>query len=163
MAKPNKKLIREMLDLYTEAQGRVDSLKTQRDGALEPLKARYEKAAAKATRDYDSPIREAETAAAKLRSEIEAEIRKGFDAKANSYSVTKVDAELAFVEVKSTSQREVPAEQWLDAIKPNERETAFWETVKVQLGKAEKFRSDIVKKLAVKKTTHSIEVNLRTN
>lgn len=161
MAKPNKKLIREKLEEFTEKQGRLDSLRAQRDAALAPLRERYEKAAAKATREFDAQIADAEAEIAPVKSAILREIDKGFDKQANSYSVTKVESELAVVEVNSNSQREIAGEAWFAAVKPSERDSSFWETVKVMIGKADKFRSDLVKALSTEKTTHSIEVKLK--
>jgi hypothetical protein len=160
MARPNKKLIREKLALLAQVRGRQSSLLAQREAAIAPLRAKYDRAVAKVEAEFVAQINESDVEICRLEKEIKAEIEKGFDAGINAYSITKVAGDGATVEVVTRSQREIDAQKFFDAVPVAERKAGFWNSISVLVGKAEKFRSDIVAALATEKKTHSIKITL---
>lgn len=161
MARPNQKFIREKLEEYAETMGKFDSLSAQKTEAMKPHQEKFEKASVRVGKEFDAEMLNSQADMQRLQFEIETEIKKGFDESANSFAVKKVESELAFVEVNTREEREISAEEWLSAIPKSDQAGGFFDTLKVLITKAEKFRSDIVAKLAKMKRTHTISIRLK--
>lgn len=161
MARPVQKRIRELLDQYVAEQDALTKLEAKLDGANRPPLDAYEKAVTKNNAKFGPRIDATRTELGRLDKEIRLEIQKGYRLEDDSYSLTKVETDRAEVEVTTREQREISSEDWLDGVPKSEQRGDFYQTLKVMIAKAEKFRSDIVEKLAGKKRTHSVTVRMK--
>lgn len=161
MAKVNQKNIRELLEQYTETRGAIENLQAQRDAALEPARAKMIKAVEKIDREFAPQISPLSEQLVRLETSIKAEMQKGFDAAANSYAVVKVESTGAIVEVSGSQRREISAEDWLREVPKAEQSKSFFGTISVLVVAAEKFRSDIVNRIASVKRSHQISIRLK--
>lgn len=161
MAKVNQKAIRELLEDYAITRGAIETLQLQRDERLEPARAKFKKSVDKIEQEFAPQISPLSEKLAVLESSIKAEISKGYDAAQGSFAVTKVESSLAIVEVNSRQERELSAEVWLKEVPKADQTGAFFGTLKVLVTAADKFRSDIVNRLAQLKRTHSISIRLK--
>lgn len=161
MAKVNQKQVRELLEEYATTRGHLETLQLQRDAALEPAWQRFQKTVEKTDKEYAPQISPLSEKLVDLESRIKAELQKGFDVLGNNFAVKKIESELAIVEVNSREEREIQAEAWLKEVPKSEQTGNFFDTIKVLITKADKFRSDIVNRLATAKRTHTISIRLK--
>jgi len=161
MAAPTQKKIKELLGEFSAEQKRLNELNAKREEAIRPAKEQYEKTVAEKDTKFSAKIEASRVRVVELQQEIELEMKKGYNLKEDSYSLTKVETEEAFVEINTREQRDVSTEEWLEAVPKSEQKGTFWETLKVQIQKAEKFRSDLVEKLATKKRSHSFTIRVK--
>ncbi|HUF02812.1 MAG TPA: hypothetical protein VMM38_01410 [Aridibacter sp.] len=161
MARPVQKKIRELLDDYAKVSNTLADLSAKRDAANLPAKEKYEAAVKKHDKKFAARIDGAKSRKTELEAEIKAELQKGYDTKDDNYSLTKVETDAAAVEINTSEQREVSPEDWLREVPGPDQRADFWDTLKVMIGKAEKFRSDLVEKLADKKRSHNFSFRLK--
>jgi hypothetical protein len=157
--KVSQKKIKELLAEYEIAKGKTDSLLAQQEEATKPIRDKADKQIAKVIAPFTEKFNEAHADMTRLAFEIETELKKGFDGE--NYAVTKVESDGAFVEVKTTESREIAVKEWLKAIPKSEQSGKFYDTLKVMIGKAEKFHSDVVNRLATMKRSHSISIKVK--
>ena len=142
-------------------RGQLDSLVLQKDSAIKPHKDLFDKKSAKISEEYADDISAANTNLFEIEKELKAELGKGFDELANEFSITKIESELALMEVKTTESREIEPEAWLKEIPKAKQIGGFWKTLKVQIGEGAKQFSEVVNKLATKKRTHQVIIRLK--
>jgi hypothetical protein len=158
MAKINKTEIKRLLDNWATAKGQVDTLYAQREAVLKPAREKFETARAKIDKDLMPQITGAETLAADFEKQIVAEMSKGIG---EEITVRQVFGDLAIAEIVTSEQREIDAGEWLNAVPKAEQNFKFFETLKVLIGKAEKYDSSIVNRIAGLKATHKVQVKLK--
>lgn len=161
MARVNQKTTKEKLQRWAVLQGKITSLETQRIAALQPAREKFEKAAAKVDAEFGDEIADTRKIIAELDRDIRGEVQKGFDAKTEIFAKTKIETDDALVEVNTRETREIDAQEWIESIPKSQRSGQFFDTLKVLIGKAEDFRSDIVAKLSKPNRTHSISIRLK--
>lgn len=161
MARVNQKAVKEKLNEWAELSGEIDTLEAQRFEATRPIREKLEAKIAKAEAEFVLPVADARKKLAALEDEIKAELQKGFDAAANDYSAKKIETDDALVEINTSEQREISAADWLKEVPTSQRDSKFFGTLKVMIGKANDFRSDLVAKLATGKRTHSISFRVK--
>lgn len=159
--KVNQKNIKEKLQEWATCRGKVDTLMSQKDAEIAPFKAAFDKKSAKITAQYADNLNLANADLFQAEKELKAELGKGFDALTNEFAVTKVESELAIIEVKTTESREINPEAWLKEIPKAKQNGEFWKTLKVQIGEAVNQFSESVNKLATKKRSHQVIVRLK--
>jgi hypothetical protein len=157
--KVSQKKIKELLAEYAIAKGKTDSLLAQQEEATKPIREKADNQIAKVIAPFTEQFNEAHADMTRLAFEIETELKKGFDGE--NYAITKVQGDGAFVEVKTTEFREISAEDWLKAIPKSDQSGGFFDTLKVMIGKAEKFHSDVVNRLTTMKRSHSISIKVK--
>lgn len=161
MARVIKKRIREFLEEYAAAQGKLETLRTQRDEAVRPARELFERRVAKIEKEFIEGIAKAQGEVNALEETIQIEMQNGYDAAADAYVEKLIESENAVVEVNTREQREVSPEEWLREVPASEQKGKFFDTINVLITKADKFRSDIVAKLSNPKRNHSITVRLK--
>ncbi len=161
MPRPVQKKIRELLDDYARESANLDDLNSKRDEATRPAREKYEAAVAKVDKRFSNKIEGAKRRKGELEKEIKAELKKGYNAKEDSYALTRVESDSAYVEIKTSEQREIDSQEWDKKVPASAKSSEYWETVKVLIGRAEKFRSDIVKKIARTKRSHRVTVSTK--
>jgi|GEM_PF-6548486 len=161
MGKPQKTTIKTWLDEWATLQERKTSLELERDKKLNKHIEAFESVCAPIKDKYEPQITELTNQSIELEKKIATELKKGIGDDGTA-SLPLVVSDKAKAEVNSRQVRQINVEDWLNAVPKSEWGVGFFGTLDVLIQKADKFRSDLVAKLAKSKRTHSVSVTLKS-
>jgi hypothetical protein len=162
MAKPNQKAIEEALAAWEKSVRKARKIEAERDAALSPLTAAYDKKCAPiyaAANENLAPLVARMTA---LTAEIRKQLNLGIDVDAKTVALSQVTAGKAIAEVQTgEGNREISPEKFFDQTPPAQRDARFWDCVKIGIAKAEKFLGKAMDSVAKKPWAASIVIKLK--
>jgi len=158
MNKPKKTEIAAKLEEWARNERKRLRIEADRDLALEPHVTALQKKLAPINEDAEEKLAPVLATKARLEKEITDAMQRGISVD-GEVALPQVVTERAIVEVKTTTQRDMDAKAFFDAVKAGHRTSEFFGCLKVLIGKVEKYRSDLLK-LAKEKRSHSIVIRL---
>lgn len=169
-SRPNKAAISAALEEWARLTAKVAKIESDRDAQLSPITTRYENQCA--------PIRNAATEKlnplierrAQLAAEINKQLELGIDREKSIVLLPQVSVEaqlsarktvVAVAEVQvGEGNREIDPQKLFDQVPPAKRDAGFWQCLKVQIGKAEKYLGAAIDTLAKKPKTYNIKISI---
>lgn len=162
VAKPDKKLIKEKLDLYARAKARLNRIDATRDKKLEPITAAYDKRCAPIYEAANEERRPFEEQCKNLEAEIAKEFSLGIDIGSRSCALYQVVTDKAIAEVQtSEGNREITPEKFFAQFPEAQRDSKFWNCVKILIGPAAKAYGSVVDLIAEKPWAADVALRLK--
>jgi hypothetical protein len=159
MTKPNKKEIAAQLEQWARNEKKRLKLEADRDVALESYVTEYQRKTASVVAPFDQQLAVITASQARLQTEISDAMKRGIDVN-GEVALPQVATTKAIVEVKTTAKREVNPKEFFDAVPASDRNAGFFGCLSVMVGKLEKYRSDVLNKLASEKRSHQVVIRL---
>jgi hypothetical protein len=161
MATSNKKSLAEKLNQWAKLAQRQKQIQERRDSDLQPFKEEYERSCASIVEAAEQKLLPIQQELTALASEIETALKAG--AKPDgTVKIPQLVGDAAIATVKPTAVREIPAQDFLNAIPAPERTSEFWSCLKVLLGETTKvIGANRVEALANKSYTYKVEIRLK--
>jgi len=146
-----------MLGAWAELQAEQARIESRRERLIAPHRQAFDEATAPINSKFDkqlSPVREQ---SAQLEAQINEAVKYHFERDRTSGFYAN-EAEAVVI---TTSVREIDARVFYNNTPEDERSSAFWSCLKVQIGKAEKFLGDAINRLAEQKTTYKVSIRVK--
>ncbi len=162
MARPNKTAIKEKLDAWAGAKAKANKIEGNREKALEPLTTAYNRKCASIYEETNEKLRPVEEQLRNLEAEIAKEFSLGIDRAKRTCAVYQVATEKAIAEVQTgEGNREIAPEKFFEQTPEAQRDSKFWQCVKILIGPAEKFLGSVVDTIADKPWTADVALKLK--
>jgi hypothetical protein len=159
--KPNRKAIEESLAAWEKNAAKARKIEAQRDADLAPLTAAYEKKCAAIHEAANEALRPLQARMGQFGAEISRQMNLGIDVDARTVALSQVVSGKAVAEVQTKEgNREIGPVKFFDHTPAAQRDARFWECVKIQIGKAEKFLGKTIDALATRPWTASVVIKL---
>jgi hypothetical protein len=151
MAKPNKKLIEDLLEQWAKVKARLDKIEAAREKALQPFTTAYEKRCAWIHEDANERARPLEEQLKNFEADIARELGLGVDCQNRTCAVYQVATANAIAKVQtSEGNREIAPEKFFAQVPAAKRDSNFWGCVKILIGPAQKVYGSVVDLIAEK-------------
>lgn len=165
MPKPSKTAIELSLTEWLRLKMKAMKIGTKLAADIQPFKEAFERKSKSFIEQANTELRPINERMALLVAEIEKEMRKGVDEDAGTIALAQVlvgKGNLSAIAeiLKEDGDRVIDAHKFFDAVKPVDRSAGFWECLKVQIGKAEKFLGSRIDELAKKPAVFKFKVSL---
>jgi hypothetical protein len=160
MKRATEKEIAAKLKEWAKLRAKKERIEADRDQAIEPLRARFERRCAPILEKARLKLDPIEPDLISLQEEITALMLRGI-AEDGELKLTRVATATAVAEVVTHAQREINPKSFFESIPPSQRGQAFWSCLKVLIGNAEKFLGDRLKDLAHAKETHRVTITAK--
>ncbi len=167
MAKPSKAAIELSLTEWLTQKVKAMRIQSRCTADIQPFKDTFEKKCKPFLEDANEKLKPINERLALLSAEIEKELRKGVDEDAGTVVLSQVLVGLskanlsAIAEItKEEGDRIIDAQKFFDSVKAIDRDAGFWDCLKVQIGKAEKFLGDKINKLAKKPIVYKFKISI---
>lgn len=140
---------------------RQKQIEAERDRKLQPLKDELELKCAPIVAAADARLTTLQAELSVLAAAIESELQAGARAD-GTVEIPQVAVDNAVALLKSKPTREIPAQDFFQAIPASQRNAGFWSCLKVLLGESTKLIGEkSVERLAKKTYTHKVEISLK--
>jgi hypothetical protein len=162
MAKPNRKAIEEALAAWEKAALKARKIAAELDADLAPLTAAYDKKCAPIHEAANEKLGPLQARMSQLAAEIEKQLKLGIDVDAKTIALSQVAVGKAIAEVQAREgSREITPEKFFEQTPPAQRDSRFWDCVKIGIAKAEKFLGKAMDSVAQKPWTASVTIKLK--
>lgn len=142
-------------------QRKIEKIEEQRDAELEPIQARFERAAAPIVDLANRKIQPLQEKLDELGEEIKKSLLAGVRAD-GTVELAQVTTAKAIAAVNTTpGKRVIDPRTFFQKTPAAKRTDAFWGCFSVLIKQAEKFLGDGIDKLAKKDPTHSVSISLK--
>ena len=158
-----KAQLTQKLQEWEKLKRQRDRIDAEADGQLEDLIVTFEKKSEPINVERDRKLQPVLDQLEELEGELRTEMLRQVKPD-GTIGIPQLETEHALAQVLSTSKREIDAGAFIRATSPRRRnDSAFFECLTVQIGKAEKFLDHLtMKRLARAKVTHNVAITLKS-
>ena len=159
VVEPTQKSIAGALKRWSKLRQTKARIEAERERTIAPIKERFEQRCAPANLKAAEKLQPVE---AELRA-LEAEITKAFEAgidEKGGIKISQVSTATAIAEVRTSTERELDPQLFLNEVPPSRRDAAFYSCLKTLIGKAERFLGATrLNELAHAKRRHTVTIS----
>lgn len=154
-------LTQKLLD-WEKLKKQRDRIDAEADGQLDDLLVTFERKAEPINVERDRKLQPVLERLEELETAIRAEMLRNVKSD-GSFGIPQLETEHALAQVLTSSKREIDAGAFIRATPPRQRnDSAFFDCLTVQIGKAEKFLDQpTMKRLARPKLSHNVAITLK--
>lgn len=168
--RPNKAAIETALDEWTRLTVKALRITVQRDADLKPLRERFDKQCAPILNEATAKLQPLSERRTQLAAEIEKQLKLGIDVDKETVALPQVTVDAQVNSTRSVvgiaevqigdGDRTIAPEKFFDQTPAAKRDNKFWECLKVQIGKAEKYLGNAIDALAKKPKTFKVVLRI---
>ncbi len=160
MSRVTKPQIASLLADWASLRARQQRIEAAREKQIAEHRTAFEQACAPAHSEANRKLTPIQEQLNEIENQITTAMKASIDA-AGKIGIPYVTVDNATAEVVSAAQREIKPEIFFEETPPEKRTAVFWECVKIQIGKAEKFLGSRIDELAALKRTYNVKISLK--